>query len=82
MLRETTFTIGGLLTIGLGLALATGLYLAGAGLEYADAWLACGMAVGFGAFFLYVARDEHRERLAFLRSAGDVPPTELRPPGR
>jgi len=79
VLRETTFWIGGLLIIGLGVALAVGLYLAGAGVEYADAWLACGLAVGFGAFFLYVARDEHRDRLAFLASAEREPPAPPEP---
>lgn len=74
MLRETTFLIGGGVTIALGVVLALGLYLAGAGVEYFDAWLACGLAVGFGAFFLYVARDEHRDRLAFLASVEREPP--------
>jgi hypothetical protein len=77
MLRETTFRIGGVLTIALGVALAYGLFIAGAGIEFADAWLAAGIAVGFGAFFLYVARDEGRTRREFLRSAeeeGKSPP--------
>ena len=74
MLRETTFEIGGLLTIALGVLLATALYFAGAGVEFFDAWLASGIAVGFGAFFLYVARGEHRERLAFLKRSSDEPP--------
>lgn len=69
MLRETTFRIGGLLTSALGVALAVGLFLSGAGFVYVDAWLASGIAVGFGTFFLYVARDEHRNRLAFLASS-------------
>ncbi|MGA8710315.1 MAG: hypothetical protein WB786_03680 [Thermoplasmata archaeon] len=77
MLRETTFGIGGILTIALGVLFAAGLFLAGAGFEYASAWLACGIAVGFGAFFLYVARDEHRDRLSFLaeveKERPDVP---------
>ena len=80
MLRETTFWIGGMVTIALGVILAVGLYLAGAGIEFADAWLACGVAVGFGAFFLYVARDEHRDRLGFL--AESERPREPTGPGR
>ena len=68
MLRETTFWVGGVLTAGLGVALAAGLYWSGAGVEFIDAWLASGIAVGFGAFFVYVARAEHRERRAFLES--------------
>jgi hypothetical protein len=76
VLRETTFLIGGAVTIALGLVFALALYLAGAGVEYIDAWLACGLAVGFGVFFLYVARDEHRDRLAFLASAEKEPPKE------
>jgi hypothetical protein len=67
-LRETTFRVGGVLTILLGVALAYGLFNAGAGVEYVDAWLAAGISVGFGAFFLYVARDEARARREFLRS--------------
>jgi hypothetical protein len=78
MLRETTFFIGGLLTVALGVLLAAGLYLAGAGVEYIDAWLACGLAVVLGAFFLYVARDEHRDRLAFLADAEKERPEEPR----
>ena len=66
MLRETTFWVGGFLTIGLGVALAVGLLWAGAGVEYFDAWLGSGIAVGFGVFFVYVSREEHRERLAYL----------------
>jgi hypothetical protein len=79
MLRETTFRIGGWVTIALGILLAFGLYYAGAGIEYVDAWLASGLAVGFGAFFLYVARDEHRDRLAFLERAEKE---ASEPPGR
>jgi len=78
MLRETTFLIGGWITVALGVLLAFGLYSAGAGVEFVDAWLASGIAVGFGAFFLYVARDEHRDRLEFLRKAEESPPE---PPG-
>lgn len=68
MLRETTFLVGGFLTIGLGVALGAGLFWSGAGAAFADAWAASGMAVGLGAFFVYVARSEHRHRLAFLKS--------------
>jgi hypothetical protein len=82
MLRETTFRIGGVLTIGLGVALACGLFYANAGVEYFDAWLAAGIAVGFGAFFLYVAREEGQVRREFLRSAEESgrPPPGPRPP--
>lgn len=68
MLRETTFRVGGVLTIALGVLFGYGLYSAGAGLEYFDAWLAAGICVGFGAFFLYVAHDEARTRQKFLHS--------------
>jgi len=78
MLRETTFLIGGVLTAGLGVALAVGLFLAGAGVEYADAWLASGLAVGFGAFFVYVARGEHLDRLEFLKNVEREPPDEAK----
>lgn len=67
MLRETTFRIGGVLMIALGLALGYGLFAAGAGLEFFTAYLAAGIAVGFGGFFLYVAADEGRSRREFLR---------------
>ncbi len=78
MLRETTFWIGGFLTVALGVLLGAGLFFAGAGVEFVDAWLACGLAVGFGAFFLYVAREEHRDRLAFLADAEKERPGEPR----
>lgn len=68
MLRETTFRIGGALTVALGAGLAYGLYSAGAGIDFLDAWLAAGISVGFGAFFLYVAHDEARTRHEYLRS--------------
>ena len=67
VLRETTFVVGGGLTIGLGVALGTGLYVAGAGPEFFDAWLAAGLAVGFGGFFIYVGRSEGQERRRRLR---------------
>lgn len=67
VLRETTFLVGGALTIGLGIALGAGLYFAGAGFVYFDAWLAAGLAVGFGAFFMYVGRSEGEERRRQLR---------------
>ena len=79
MLRETTFLVGGGLTIALGILLDVGLFLAGAGVEYFDAWLAGGIAVGLGAFFVYVAREEHRDRLAFLADIEKEPPTEPGP---
>ena len=74
MLRETTFAIGGWITIELGILLAAGLAFSGAGVEFVDAWLASGIAVGFGTFFLYVAHDEHRDRLEFLENAEKGPP--------
>ncbi|HLM70028.1 MAG TPA: hypothetical protein VK423_01415 [Thermoplasmata archaeon] len=74
MLRETTFWIGGFVTIALGVALALGLFVAGAGAEYLDAWLSSGVAVGFGAFFVHVAREERRERQSFLATAEKEPP--------
>jgi len=78
MMRETTFWIGGVLTIALGVLLGAGLFFAGAGVEFADAWIACGLAVGFGALFIYVAREEHRHRLTFLADAEKEPPEEPR----
>ncbi len=84
VLRETQFFVGGLLTIALGVVLAVALYGAGLGLDYFGAWFAAGGAVGFGAFFLYVSRDEHRARLAYLAAelpgSAAVPPPG--PPGR
>ena len=78
MLRETTFLIGGGLLVALGVALAVGLYLAGAGAAFANTWLACVLSVVLGVFFVHVARAEHRERRAFLEQA-ERPPTG--PPG-
>ncbi len=76
MRRETTFLVGGGLTIGLGVALGVGLYWSAAGWAYASAWLAAGIAVGFGAFFVHVGRDEGHHRRAYLDAleAGRPPP--------
>jgi len=79
MLRETTFWIGGALTIGLGLALAAGLVWAGAGVEFASAYLGAGFGVLLGSFFIYVGGAEARERRAFLANldaTGEGTPTE------
>ncbi len=76
--RETTFQVGGILVIGLGLALGVGLYLSGAGVEFLGAWLGAGVAVGFGAFFLYVGRAESADR---RRALHDLETTEVAPPG-
>ena len=62
VLRETTFIVGGALTIGLGIALGYALYWTGAGFEFFGAWLAAGLAIGLGAFFVHVGRAEGRER--------------------
>jgi hypothetical protein len=67
VLRETTFVIGGALTIALGVLLDAGLFVTGAGFEFFAAWLAGGIAVGFGAFFIYVGRAEGIERRRSLR---------------
>jgi hypothetical protein len=67
VLRETTFLVGGVLMIGLGVALAAGLFWAGAGLEYFEAWLAAGLAAGFGAFFIRVGREAAEDRRDILR---------------
>jgi hypothetical protein len=82
MLRETTFRLGGALTIALGGALAAALYLAGAGWVFFDAWLGAGLCVGFGVFFLYVAEDEGRTRREQLRTleAPSPGPPGARPP--
>lgn len=82
VLRETTFVVGGGLTIGLGIALAAGLYVAGAGLEFFDAWIAAGLAVGFGAFFIYVGRSEGEDRRRRLREleSGEERPAVPGPP--
>jgi hypothetical protein len=66
--RETTFRIGGYLLIALGIALGYGLIAAGVGFDFFDAWLSVGFCIGFGGFFLYVARDEGRTRRQYLQS--------------
>jgi hypothetical protein len=62
VLRETTFRIGGALTIAMGLSLAGGLVWAGAGLLYFGGYVAATLAVGFGAFFFWVGGEEGRVR--------------------
>ena len=76
MLRETTFLAGGGAVIALGLALGFGLWYAGAGVLYWSAWLAAGIAVGLGAFFIRVGQDARAFRRQWLRDleAGRPPP--------
>ncbi len=77
MLRETTFLIGGVLTVALGLLLAAGLLWAGAGIDYFGGYIAAGLAVGFGAFFAWVGRAEGRER---RRALAEIEEQHVRPP--
>ena len=76
MLRERTFFAGGAIVIAVGLALGVGLALSGAGISYASAWLASGIAVGLGVFFLYVGREAQAYRRTWMREveAGRPPP--------
>jgi len=62
VLRETTFVVGGGLTVALGAALVVGLALGGAGVAYFGAWLGGGLTIGMGAFCVYSGRAETRER--------------------
>lgn len=78
MLRETTFFIGGAAVIALGVLLGLGLWLAGAGIVYWSAWLSAGIAVGLGAFFVYVGREAHAFRRQWLKAAEEGRPP---PPG-
>ena len=80
VLRETTFLVGGSLMVGLGVALGFGLYWTGAGFEFFPAWMTAGLAVVFGAFFIYVARAESRERRRTLRDLEDDLKGPSRPP--
>ncbi len=77
MLRETTFRLGGSILIVVGVWLAFELALAQAGWSYFGVWFAAGGLVGFGAFFVYVARDAakyRRDYLAALESGRPPPP--------
>jgi hypothetical protein len=62
MLRETTFLLGGALTVALGVALALGLLWAGAGWEFWNGYVAAGLAVAFGLGFVQVGRAERADR--------------------
>lgn len=77
MLRETTFLVGGTLTIALGLLLAGGLVWAGAGVDFYGGYLAAALAVGLGGFFFWVGGAEGRERRRILAGLEDRRP---RPP--
>jgi len=82
MLRETTFFLGGAVVIVLGGLLGFGLWYAGAGVVYWSAWLSAGIAVGLGAFFLYVGREARAFRGEWLRALEEGrPPPPGGPPG-
>ncbi len=78
MLRETVFYVGGGAVIALGVLLGLGLALSGAGYVVWSAWLAAGIAVGLGAFFVKVGRDARAFRREWLRAAEEGRPP---PPG-
>ncbi len=78
MLRETTFFVGGVVVAALGVLLGVGLWWSGAGVVYWSAWLAAGIAVGLGAFFVAVGRDARDYRRRWLR---DVEQGREPPPG-
>jgi hypothetical protein len=78
MLRESGFFLGGIAVIGLGVLLGVGLALSGAGLYAWSAWLAAGISVGLGAFFLKVGQDARRFRREWLKAVEDGKPP---PPG-
>ncbi len=77
MLRETTFRVGGSLTIALGILLAAGLVWSGAGFVFFGGYIAAGLAVGFGVFFFWVGGAEGRER---RRALTELEGQQLRPP--
>jgi hypothetical protein len=78
VLRERTFFLGGVVVIALGVLLGVGLWFAGAGFAYWSAWLAAGIAVGLGAFFVQVGREARDFRREWLRAAEEGRPP---PPG-
>ena len=72
VLRETSFLMGGVLTIALGVLLVAGLVWAGAGWEFFNGYIAAGLAVGFGIAFFEVGRSEGRTRRRELAEAERV----------
>ncbi|HUJ78084.1 MAG TPA: hypothetical protein VLX64_03650 [Thermoplasmata archaeon] len=76
MTRERWFLFGGIVTIGLGIALAVAIGWAGAGWQ--EGWLPVGFAIVIGAFFVHVAREERRFRRGYLRAVEEGRPP---PPG-
>jgi hypothetical protein len=82
VLRERVFFLGGAVVIVLGGLLGFGLWYSGAGLDYWSAWFSAGIAVGLGAFFLYVGRQAQAFRRAWLRAHEEGrPPPPGGPPG-
>jgi hypothetical protein len=67
VLRESTFRLGGALTVVLGLAFAAGLAWAGAGADYFTAYVGAAFGVVLGSFFIYVGGAEARERQVSAR---------------
>ena len=78
VLREATFLVGGAAVIALGILLGAALWLSGAGLYFWSAWLAAGISVGLGAFFVRVGRQARAFRRRWLR---DVEEGRAPPPG-
>jgi hypothetical protein len=72
--RATVFLLGGVIAVALGAALVGG--LAGAGVDFAGAYLSAAFSVVLGLFFVHVAREERRYRAEYLAAveAGQPPP--------
>ncbi len=79
MERETTFRLGGASIIALCGVFAVALVWAGAGIEYASAYLGLVFGAVLGAFFYYVGGAEAKERRAYLERASDA---SIDDPGR
>jgi hypothetical protein len=80
VLRETQFLVGGALLIAAGGVFLAALAWSGAGFLYFGAWLGGLLAIGFGAFFVHVARAEGQERRARLREVDETSGPGPRPP--
>jgi hypothetical protein len=76
MLIERTFAVGGVLCIVLGALLAAAFLSAGGLALLAGAVLGPVLLIGFGGFFLYVARQARQDRQRLLALAESPPPTE------
>ncbi|HTT34643.1 MAG TPA: hypothetical protein VMH78_02080 [Thermoplasmata archaeon] len=82
MLTETTFQIGGIVTVSLAGALAIAAIWPPGDPDAGGLLVSAGLVAAFGLFFVHVGREARRARLDLLALGDPARPAADRPPPR